>query len=473
MTQQELINIGQWVFLLYFVGINSGYLTLNFSALLDIRRFLELRRATSLPSVYSNFELPISLLVPAFNEEVTVGDSVRALLQLEYGNYEIIVINDGSTDDTLEVLTKEFSLRRFPEAYRMRIPVKPVNAIYCSTLYPNLRVIDKQNGGKADALNAGLNAARYPVFCSVDADSVLQRDSLARVVQPFLEDRNTIAGGGTIRIANGCKVTHGFLEKVGLPKSWLAKFQVIEYLRAFLFGRLGWEPLNALLIISGAFGLFRKEAVMEAGGYRTDTVGEDMELVVRLHRHARMKRKPYRITFVPDPICWTEVPEKLSVLQSQRIRWQRGLVESLAMNMRLCMHPRGGIVGWVAFPFMLIFEMLGPLLEVFGYVFIILAALAGWISYEAFFAFLGVAFGMGMLLSTSALLLEEMSFHMYPKLRQTATLFMVAVLENLGYRQLIAIWRLVGLARSAVGAQSKWGRMQRKAAWGDEGSSSP
>ena len=468
MTTQDLIFAAQWVFLGYFLLLNAGYIGLNLVSLFGMREYFQGRRIESLPKVYSEHEMPISIIVPAYNEAATIVTSVRALLQLRYPEYEIVVVNDGSRDGTLQKLIEEFALVPFPEAYRQRIATQPVKTIYRSAIHPNIRVLDKDNGGKADSLNAGINAARYPLFCGVDADSVLQPDSLYRVLQPFLDDPDTVACGGTIRIANGCRVRDGFIEKIGLPDSTLALLQIMEYLRAFLFGRLGWSPLNALMIISGAFGLFRKEVVVACGGYRTDTLGEDMELVVRLHRMLRKQRRRYRITFVPDPICWTEAPEDLRTLGRQRIRWQRGLAESLTLNQSLMFNPRGGTVGWLAFPFIFLFEFLGPLLEVGGYLFVGIAYWNGWISPDAFLAFLLCAICLGMLLSTSALMLEEISFHVYPGFRNTMLLFGAAILENFGYRQLNAVWRLIGLLQWLVGSKSHWGEMNRGARWSSE-----
>lgn len=465
MSLIEASLAAQWFFLVYFIALNGGYLLLNVVSIFSIVGYMREHSLSSLPPVYSSYEPPISILVPAYNEAGTIASSIRSLLQLSYSEFEIIVMNDGSSDETLEVLIREFDLIPFPEAYRPRLKTKPIKAIFNSNRHPNLRVVDKENGGKADALNVGINCSRYPLFCGVDADSVLQRDSLRRVVAPFLEDPTTVAAGGTIRIANGCRVRGGFLEKIDLPDHPLALFQIVEYLRAFLFGRLGWSPMNALLIISGAFGLFYKERVIKAGGYRTDTIGEDMELVVRLHRELRREGRPYRITFVPDPICWTEAPEDLKTLKNQRIRWQRGLAESLAGNLGLMFSRNGGAVGWVAFPFMALFEWLGPLIEVAGYVFMTALFLLGLISWPAFAAFLMAAMGMGMLLSTSAILLEEMSFHLYPKPTHAAKLFLVAILENFGYRQLNSVWRLIGLVRWMTGHKGGWGKMKRKASW--------
>src|SRR5690606_38177329 len=241
----------------------------------------------------------------------------------------------------------EFGLVEFPEAYRSRLPTEPVERIFAAPRNGRVRVVDKKNGGKADALNAGINTARYPLFCVVDADCILQQDSLARVVQPFLEDSRMIATGGVIRIVNGCKVKDGLLSEVDLPDRVLPLVQTVEYLRAFLFGRMGWSPLNALLIISGAFGVFYKERVIAIGGYRRDTVGEDMDLVVRLHHHLRLEKRPYRISFVPDPICWTEVPKDLRSLKNQRIRWQQGLGQSLWPYLGMMVSRHGGAPGWL------------------------------------------------------------------------------------------------------------------------------
>ncbi|MGB9109550.1 MAG: glycosyltransferase family 2 protein [Telluria sp.] len=467
-THHLLLQFVTWFVLGYFVLLNGGYLLLNLMSLRALHRKGQEEMLDDLPRAWSGLEPPVSILVPAYNEEATIAASVRSMLQLAYSEYEIVVVNDGSKDATLEVLQREFGLLPFPEAYRRLIPTKEIRAIYRSTRFPNLRVIDKANGGKADSLNAGINAARYPLFCGVDADSILQRDSLERVTQPFLRDPTVVATGGTIRIANGCEVAGGFLTRVGLPRNPLALFQVVEYLRAFLFGRLGWSAVNGMLIISGAFGVFRKDAVVSVGGYRPDTIGEDMELIVRLHRLLRARRQPYRIEFVPDPVCWTEAPEDFKTLKNQRIRWQRGLAESLNANWGLMFSRNGGVPGWLAFPFMLLFEWLGPLVEVGGYVFMTIAFLTGEISWQAFSTFMFVAIGLGILLSASGLLLEEMSFHIYPRGKQLLALGLVVLVENLGYRQLNTWWRLIGLFRWATQKEASWGAMTRKGSLADK-----
>jgi cellulose synthase/poly-beta-1,6-N-acetylglucosamine synthase-like glycosyltransferase len=456
----------QVAFIIYFLLLNGMYLLLNLFSMFSLRAYLRQRSEIGESVPYLGVEPPVSVLMPAFNEEATIRTSVRSMLQLQYPEFEVVVINDGSRDGTLEVLKNEFDLEIHPEPLRRAVDHKPVRGIYRSRRYANLRVIDKENGGKADALNAGINGSRHTLFCGVDADSILQRDSLLRVVQPFLEDERTIAAGGTVRIANGSQVRGGFLLSAGLPDNLLARFQIVEYLRAFLFGRLGWSPMNAVLIISGAFGLFDRERVIAVGGYRTDTVGEDMELVVRLHRYHRDKRIPYRIRYLPDPICWTEAPEDAGTLGRQRSRWQRGLAESLTRHAPLAFNRRGGAVGWLAWPFMALFEWIGPIIELAGYLVMFGGFAVGAVSYPVMAVFLLVAIGMGILLSVNGLLLETLSFRVYTRRRDMLRLFMMAVLENFGYRQLNTLWRVRGMWQWMSRSQHKWGVMRRSGKWG-------
>jgi len=464
----QYLNYLDWVFLFYFVGLHSVYLLLTMSSMLYLPRFMREHSTVELAPLHADFEPPVTLIVPAYNEAETIVSSIHSLMQLEYPAYEIIVINDGSTDDTLDVLINDFSLRPFPEVYRRQLDTQPVKEIYRSTKFPNFRVINKDNGGKADSINTGINASYYPLYCCVDADSILERDSLKKVVRPFIEHPETVASGGVVRILNGCTVKDGFIIKTGLPKNILALFQIVEYMRAFMFGRLGWTPMNALLIISGAFGVFRKETVIAAGGYRTDCIGEDMELVVRLHRTLIDQDKPYKIHFIPDPVCWTEAPEKISVLQNQRVRWQIGLSESLMMNFSLLFKRKGGFVSWLAFPFFLLFECLGPFLEVTGYIIVTYAFYIGLIPNEFFVIFMLLAVGMGMLVSVISLSLEEISFRSSNNALELLLLFTIAIIENLGYRQLNSLWRVKGLYNWMTKSKHTWGEMSRKASWKKE-----
>ena len=311
----------------------------------------------------SPLSLPVSILVPAYNEGPCISGAVRALLAQRYAAFEVVVIDDGSSDDTLEGLREGFGLGEVERVPRAGLETKDVLSVMRSSVDDRVVVISKENGGKADALNAGLNYARYPLVCAIDADTLLDPGALSRLVWEFQADPATIAVGGIVRILNGSRVRGGRLEEVRTPKSLIVNLQILEYLRAFLGGRIAWSRLGMLLIVSGAFGLFRRDALVEAGGYDASCVGEDAELVLRLHRTAREAGKPCRVTFFPDPICWTEAPTQLRTLVRQRDRWQRGLIQMLSRHRVMMGNPRYGGVGTVALPYFLLFEIIGPTLE--------------------------------------------------------------------------------------------------------------
>ena len=462
MSLSILVLIFQINYFFYFVGINLYYLFLNISALFVINKHMEEKPLFNKPKNYSGFELPVSVIVPAYNEEKTIVQTVLALLQLKYPEYEIIIVNDGSKDETLQVLIERFNLIPYPEAYKRSLETQHIYNFYSSTTHPNIKVIDKENGGKSDALNAGINLSRYPLFCCIDADSILSTDSMNFVVSKFLDDPLTIACGGTIRIANGCTVKDGQVVEVALSKNILALIQTIEYLRAFLFGRLGWVPLNGLLIVSGSFSVFKKQAVIKVGGYSTGTIGEDMELIVRLHHYHRTNSIPYTIAAIPEPIAFTEAPEDLSSLRNQRIRWQRGLSESLSKNIDLLLHPKGGTVGWISFPVTLFFEWFGPIIEFSGYLFFLIGFWLGIISTEALVAFLILSVGFSLFISIITIILEEISFKVYPRAMSIFYLLLAALLENLGFRQINTLWRLEGIFSWLFRTRRGWGTIRRR-----------
>jgi len=458
----QALGTFNWVVLAYFIVLNAVYLITSLFAFGALRRYARRLKSLDLADLVRGAGAPpITLLAPAYNEEATCVEVVRSLLTLDYPEYEIIVVNDGSTDRTLERLVAEFNLKPTARIATAFLDTQPVRQIYRSRRHANLWIIDKENGGKADALNAGVNFCRTPLFCAMDADSLLEREALVRIVRPFLEDAHTVAAGGILRIANGCVVDHGQVLDVRLPRNLWARFQVLEYLRAFLSGRMGWDALRATLVISGAFGMFRRSTVVDAGGYATDTVGEDMELVVRLHRHCREHGIPYAIHFVPDPVAWTECPETLRQLARQRDRWQRGLFQSLTRHRVMLMNSRYGRAGLLAFPYFFFLEMLGPVVEALGYVAFAVAVLSGRTDYAYVVAFLMVAIVLGVALSIAAVALEELSFRRYPRLKDLLSLFALALAENLGYRQLTAWWRVKGTWSALRGVEG-WGRMARK-----------
>ena len=449
--------------LLYLFAINTYYLVLTIAGFRrTLRMVQELQRPDQRRLLRSPLTPPVSVLAPAFNEEASVVDNVRSLLMLDYPLFEVILVNDGSKDATLATLITAFELKPSARSFEYTVPCKRIRGVYESSAYPNLVVVDKINGGKADALNSGLNLSLYPLFCAIDADSILESDALLRLVRPFLEAPGvTIAAGGVVRVANGCDIRAGRVREVKLVRRVLPLIQIVEYLRAFLFGRMGWSSGNSLLVISGAFGLFDKRVVVQAGGYATDTVGEDIELVVRLHRHLHDRKQPYRIGFVPDPICWTEVPESLRVLRRQRTRWQRGLIDTLWRHRGMMGRPRYGIIGLVALPGFFMFEMLSPVIEFSGYLVLPLLLLLGYlpISFASPLLMLSVLYSI--LVSVLAVLLEDITFRRYPKASDMAVLVGAAVLENLGYRQLTVWWRVRAFWEYWRGDLS-WGAMERR-----------
>jgi cellulose synthase/poly-beta-1,6-N-acetylglucosamine synthase-like glycosyltransferase len=374
----------------------------------------------------------------------------------------VIVVNDGSKDDTLKILIDEFRLYRSARSPLGPLAHKPIRAIYESRDPIRLVVVDKENGGKADSLNAGLNVARSPLVAAVDSDSLLESDSLLQCVKPFLEDpERTLACGGMIRVVNGCAVHNGRVTNISTSMSLIALFQSVEYIRAFLGGRVALSFMNSLLIISGAFGIFRRDAVLASGGFAVKTVGEDMELVVRLHREWRERKADYRIRYVPEPVCWTEVPESTEILKRQRNRWQRGTVESISLHKHVLLRPKFGLMGMFAVPYFALFEMFGPAVETLGYVCTILGLLVGIIKTEVAILFFVVSVLFGIVLSTSAVLLEEFTARRYPRTMDVVRLFVVAILENLGFKQLMTYWRTEGLIDGLKG-KTGWGKMERK-----------
>lgn len=405
---------------------------------------------------------PISIIAPAYNEEKTVVESVRALLALEYPHYEVIVVNDGSKDATVQRLVESFDMFPVMPSFKRDIPCKDVRAMYVSRTHDNLLVVDKQNGGKSDALNAGINLATSPLVCCIDADTLIESDALRRMLRPYLIDPDrVVAVGASIRIANGCRVDRGRIVHTGLSADAIPVFQVVEYLRAFLFGRTAWNLLGGHLIISGALGLFRKDLLLKIGGYATDTVGEDMEIVTRLHRYCLENKRPYAVHFIPDPAGWTEAPDSLKILSKQRDRWQRGLLDTLMRHRKMLLNPRYGWVGLFTMPFFFFIEALAPLVEIFGLLMLGVALLMGALDWEFAALFLCVSLGLGVLLSLTSLALEEISFHRYPRTRDMMRLVAYAILENFGYRQMTAFWRLKG-TWSYLRGQKQWGKMERK-----------
>jgi len=404
----------------------------------------------------------VSVIVPACNEELTIAESIRALLELDYESREIVVVNDGSTDSTLNVLQRTFQLVPAPLAYLQPLPTEPVRGVYRSLSEPGLIVIDKVNGrSKADASNAGINAASGVAVLIVDADTVLEPDALSRAALPFLEDPKLVAVGGNIAITNGSRIEHGRITDVALPRSWLARFQIVEYMRSFLLFRLACAAVNGVVIISGAFGLFRRETVIAVGGYDRTAIGEDMDLTIRLQRYCRTRRRPFRIGFDPHPLGWTQAPEDRQSLRSQRYRWRRGLLQVFWRQRGMIGNPRYGVVGLLVLPYMLVFEVLGPLLETSGCIITLLAAALGLLNWKYFELMIGVSVLFGTASTLLAVLLSDIATHRYMRGRDLMLLVAVSILENCGYRQINSWWGCVGTLQAITG-KGGWGVMKRR-----------
>ncbi len=453
----------------YSLAVNGSYLLLLVFSLLALNRQSHYWRLKKMAFLFRPRVLPsISVIAPAFREQETIVESVRSLLSLHYPNYEVIVVNDGSTDETLHRLIEAFELERIDRFVPPRLKTKPIRGVYISKKHPRLFVVDKANGGKADALNVGICLSQKEYYCGIDADSLLEKDSLTKLAAMIVDaPGEPIAIGGNIFPVNGCRVDKGSLDSVNIPASHLARFQTIEYLRAFMAGRLGWSHLRSLLIISGAFGLFSKDRVVEIGGYltsserhRKDTVGEDMELVVRLTRHMHSNRLPHSVLYCYNANCWTEVPESLPMLYRQRDRWQRGLIDILYFHKQMQLNPRYGRIGLLAMPYYFLFETYGPFIEFQGYLMVAAAALLGLLNMQIALLLFISSILLGILVSVFSLVIIEKDNNYFPGPYMT-TILLYAVLENFGVRQIISFWRVTGYF-SALRRASSWGKMTRQ-----------
>jgi cellulose synthase/poly-beta-1,6-N-acetylglucosamine synthase-like glycosyltransferase len=459
----ESLQIVSWLLALYYTSVNLIYFVLlvqSIRATVEHHRLLKDLRFETVKR--SNLTPPISILVPARNEEMSIVDSVRSLLALDYPEIEVIVVNDGSTDNTLGVLQQNFGLAQSDILHVSSIPTSPVRGVYMSAVDKRLLVLDKESSGrKADALNAALNAASAPFVCAIDADAILEKDALVRIIAPALNDpAHVVASGGIVRAANGSSIVDGRVTRVRLPRKPLEGLQVLEYLRSFLIGRQGWARMDMLLIISGAFGVFRRDLCSEVGGFRTTAIGEDMDLIVRMHRCLRQKKEKYRIAFVPDPVCWTEVPNRFQSLARQRARWQNGLADVLWNNRDMTLRPRYGPVGLLALPYQWIFEFLAPVIEAVGWLAVLVSALAGLLGPSFVISFFVFGYLFSSLLSVGSVVLEEMVYHRYNDWGDLLRLIGLCFLEPVYYRPLNTIWRLQGLWHFASGRNS-WQLIQR------------
>jgi biofilm PGA synthesis N-glycosyltransferase PgaC len=444
----------------------TTYLVLTVFSAISLRLYLRKNSYVDYNSIVSSPLAPtLSVIAPAFNESRTIIDNIRTLLSLYYNNYEVIVVNDGSTDDSLQKMIDTYELEKVNYYFDYRIPCKRIRAVYKSRnrSFKKLTVVDKVNGGKADSLNAGLNVSKNELVVSIDADSIMEPDALLKLVKPFMEakDKKVIGAGGVIRIANSCEISGGHIKKIHLPKKFLPRAQVMEYTRAFLMGRMAWSELDGLLLISGALGMFDREVIIQAGGYRTDTVGEDMELVVRIRRYMADHHIKYDVVYIPDPLCWTEVPDTFRVLARQRSRWTRGTLETLITHRKLFLNRRYGKLGLLGYPYWMMFEYLAPIIEFLGILWFIFLAISGKLNWPFFLLLTGFVYFFAVSLSIWSVLFEEITFHKYEKRRDVMKLIGTAFLEPLFFHPMVMLMSIKGNLDKLF-KKNTWGRMDRK-----------
>lgn len=460
-----ILEVFGWLFLVLSFSVIVIYLILMALSALEMRDYLKKNRFADYGDIITSPIAPgVSILAPAFNEGANIVQNAQSLLSLHYGKFEVILINDGSKDDTLEKLIHFFELEKTNYAYNPEIETKPVRGIYRSKnmSFRRLTVIDKENGGKADALNTGINVAGLEILACIDVDCILSSESISRMVRPFMEETNrkVIAVGGVIGIANNCDVQDGTVTTYRIPESQLGKFQVIEYFRAFLMGRMAWSRINGLMLISGAFGFFRKDLVRKVGGYFPKTVGEDMELIVRMRRYMEELEIPYKVGFVPDPLCWTEVPESEAILSRQRNRWMRGTIETLQLHKALGFNPKYRLLGMVSYPFWSVFEKSAPILEATGIIYTVILLVTGDFSAIYFFALLVMMYLLSLLVSSFSVLYEQIAFNNYKDKKDLRKLIWMIITEPFLVHPKVVLWGLQGHFDFIKG-KGGWGSMIR------------
>ncbi len=448
------------------VLIFSTYLMLTIFSAISLRRYLRKNSYVDYNSIVSSPLAPsLSVIAPAYNESPTIIDNIRTLLSLYYSNYEVVVVNDGSSDDSLEKMIGHYELEKVNYYFDYRLPCKRIRGVYKSKnrSFKKLTVIDKPNGGKADSLNAGLNVIRNDLVVSIDADSIMEPDALLKLAKPFMEakEKRVIGAGGVIRIANSCEISGGHIDKINLPKQFLPRAQVMEYTRAFLMGRMAWSELDGLLLISGALGMFDKEILIKAGGYSTNTVGEDMEMVVRIRRYMVDNGLDYDVVYIPDPLCWTEVPTTVSVLARQRSRWTRGTMETLWTHRKLFFNPKYKKLGMLGYPYWLMFEYLAPIVEFLGILWFIFLMITGRLNWPFFLLLTGFVYFFAVSLSIWSVLFEEITFHKYEKRRDVLRLIGTAFLEPVFYHPMVMLMSIKGNIDKLL-KRNSWGKMERK-----------
>jgi len=459
----QLITYG---LLLYSVLLLTSYIFIGTYSIGETRNYLNKNSFTDYRLMASSPYIPsVSILAPAYNEGATIIENVRSLLSIYYSNMEVIILNDGSKDDSLQKLIEAYDLKKINFKVNYQISTKEVRGIYKSNnpVYKKLVVVDKMNGGKADALNVGVNIASNDYIVCIDVDCVLEQDAMLKMMKPFMEQTNkkVIASGGVVRIANSCIIEDGKLVKVVLPKQYLPRLQSLEYIRAFLLGRMAWSRLNGLMLISGAFGAFDKEIVIKCGGYDHNTVGEDMELVVRMRRYMEEQKIDYRVTYIPDPLCWTEAPASFKILRRQRNRWTRGTYETLKLHEVMFFNPKYRLLGMLSYPYWFFFEMCAPFIEFTGFIFFVFQASFGIIAWQFFIGLFCFIISFSYVYSSFSVFMEVITYNQYKRRTEVMKLLLTAATEPFLFHPFV-VWAAIEGYIDLILKEKSWGEMTRQ-----------
>lgn len=451
---------------IYSSALLLSYVFIGLFSIGETRKYMHKNSFTDFRVLASSVHAPtVSILAPAYNEGMTVVENVKSLLSIYYTNLEVIVINDGSKDDSLQKLIRAYDLEKIDFFVDYKIDTKPVRGVYRSrnSIHHKLLVVDKVNGGKADALNVGINISSNDYLVCIDVDCILEQDALLKMIKPFMEEtgEKVIASGGVVRIANSCEIEDGKLVKVRLADEYLPRMQILEYIRAFILGRMAWSRLNGLMLISGAFGAFDKDIAIKAGGYDHNTVGEDMELVVRMRRYMEERNEKYRVTYIPDPLCWTEAPNSFNILSRQRNRWTRGTIETLKFHKVMFFNPKYGLLGMLSYPYWFFFEMCAPVIEFLGFVSFFIFAAMGLMDWSFFFTYLLFIVSFGYLYSAFAILMEVITYHQYKRRTDIMVLLFTAVTEPFYFHPFV-VWSAIKGFIDYFRKKNAWGEMTRQ-----------
>lgn len=467
-TWDIILTIIQYFFLIFSISAIGSYILLGIISVIETVSYMKKNSFVNYTEILSStFSPSISIIAPAFNESLNIVENVRSLLSNHYVNYDVIIVNDGSKDDSLAKLIAAYDLVKIDMYINEQIKTKPLRGgVYKSSnpAFDKLTVVDKENGGKADALNMGLNISKNKYVASIDVDCLLLEDALQKLIKPFLEitDSKVIAAGGVIRIANSCSIKNGKLLEVNFPKKWLEQGQILEYFRAFLLGRMAWSKLNGLLVISGAFGLFDKKIAIEVGGYDTKTVGEDMEIIVRMRRHMQEINQKYKVAYIPDPLCWTEAPDNYKTFVSQRNRWTRGTIETLKKHKKIGFNKRYFSLGLLSYPYWFIFERMAPLVEVAGLIYFGILIAFNLVRWDYSLSFVLLAYSFSVLFSIVAIISEELTYNQYKKKSTGYKLVLISFLEPIVNHPIVLYAAIKGNIEYYFFKKHQWGTMTRK-----------